>query len=444
MSDACRWADFSVAAAPPETGSRLVLEDLVGKKAVFRDGWGPDDTYLLYNFRDEGDGGWLYREYLRTTIPVEEEKMHHGHADEQSIPLLMKNRSVLLHDGGYRDFMPSGPYGQYRADYLHNRVSVRDGKIALGQREGEYRYASPRRTAVPGQTFLDFFRNSGAYRQIRTQRIDFRTLPHFDQVRTRLIDAHLGYDADRIVTYVKDLDWFVVFDVVRFRKEGYLTMANVWYTRQIHRQGEGWYQTSYDSLGSISVSGRDRLLIVFPETLPLVVGVTPVHRYHQTEQAIYQLIGRHGYPNNLQVFVTVLIPHDSTADPATLARGVSLVPVDLSPGAVAVRLTSGETSYLVGAKLDLEAELARDWRRPMYTYDSGKARYGDYETDAFALFAVERKTSVWYAMTGGVKIRYRDRVLFEQEPSNFNLNFDGSPDQPGVGKLRTWTGEFQR
>ena len=444
LSDAYLWADFDLGAERPTGGSREVLEDMIGKKVIFRNGWQPNSTYLLYNYRDEGDGGWLYREYLRTSIPVEEEKMHHGHADENSVVLLMKNNSVLLHDGGYRDYMPSGPYGQFRADYFHNRIAVRDGKIALGQREGQYRYASPNREAVPGQSMLDFFRNSGAYRPVRTQKIDFLELKHFDMTRTRVIDDNLGYQSDRIITYVKELDWFVIFDVVKFTKDTYLTLANLWHTRQIHAQGPGWYVTSYDSLNNVDVAGDERLLIHFPYRERLEEGVESLQRYYQQEQAIYQMIGRHGYPGDLQTFVTVLVPHGKEEDAKKLASQIEMLEVDSFPEAVGLTIKNGETKYVITAKLDLQAEIVRDWRRPKYTYDSGKTRYGDYETDAYNLFAVETADKIHYAMIGAVKIKYKDRVLHEQFPADFGLNFDGSPDQPGVGKLRYWEQEVSK
>jgi hypothetical protein len=87
--DAVRWGSDAVAPVLPQTGSMEVMEDVQGKKFVFRSGWDPGSTYLLLNYRDEGDGGLAFRDYLRDTIPVEEEKMTHGHADENSIPLLM-------------------------------------------------------------------------------------------------------------------------------------------------------------------------------------------------------------------------------------------------------------------------------------------------------------------------------------------------------------------
>ena len=49
----------------------------------------------------------------------------------------MSGGSVLLHDGGYRDYMPSGPFGAYRQDYFHNRLVVRPEKIFMGQSSGD-------------------------------------------------------------------------------------------------------------------------------------------------------------------------------------------------------------------------------------------------------------------------------------------------------------------
>lgn len=442
LSDAYRWTDFDLDAKPPSVHSQEALEDLIGKKVVFRNGWDRNSTYMLYNYRDEGDGGWLFREYLRTTIPVEEEKMHHGHSDENSIVLLMKNNTILLHDGGYRDFMPSGPYGQFRADYFHNRVVVRDGKITVGQEQGQHRYAV--KEAVPGQTMLDYFQNSGAHRPVSTKKIDFLTLENYDMSRSRITDTNLGYEADRIINYVKELDWFVVFDVVKFGRDTYLTMANLWHTRQVLAQGPGWYDTTYDSLRNLDVAGPERLLIYFPYQERLYQGMEEHQRYWQDEKVMYQLIGRHGYPNDLQVFVTVLIPHSANENPDQLVRGIRLLDVEEFPVAVGIEIEKNDKKYLIGTKLDLQAELIRDWRRPMYNYDSGKVRYGDYETDAFNLFVVEDRQNIHYAIAGAVKIMYKDRVLHEQLPAEFGLNFDGSPDLPGIGKLRYWEEEVSK
>jgi len=340
--------------------------------------------------------------------------------------------------------MPSGPYGAYRADYYHNRIVVRNDKIALGQDSGMYRYASPQRSAVPGQGMLDFFRNSGAYRSVRTQKVDFLARGDYELSRSRLIDADWGYEAERAIVYVKPLDCFVVFDAVRFTRPGYLTMANLWHTRQILARGPGWYDTAYDSLQTNDVSGGDRLLVVFPQRAQMQEGVEQEQRYYQHEQVIFQMIGRHGYLNDMQTFVTVLMPHDKSVDPQSLVKQIQALPVEEMRRTLGITLTAGEKTYNVGLKMDYQADLIRDWRRPMYTYETGQVKFGEFTTDAMSFFATIEPKKVTYTMVVGSKIAYKGEVLHEQGSEECDLAFDGSRPQPGVIKLRYWTGEVVR
>jgi hypothetical protein len=84
----------------------------------------------------------------------------------------MSGGSVLLHDGGYRDYMPSGPFGAYRQDYFHNRLVVRPEKIFFGQEGGQQRYST--NDAVPAQPLFEFLRDAVSYRPVRTKKVDFR------------------------------------------------------------------------------------------------------------------------------------------------------------------------------------------------------------------------------------------------------------------------------
>jgi len=183
---------------------------------------------------------------------------------------------------------------------------------------------------------------------------------------------------------------------------------------------------------------------VFPQRAQLQDGVEEQQRYWQREKVVYQMIGRHGYRNDMQTFVTVLIPHGANETPDTLAACVRMVETDRPGKAIGLSITKGGKTYVMGAKLDMEAELVRDWRRPMYTYESGRTQYGEYETDAYMLFAVESGRTVDYAMVGAAKISYRGAVLHEQLPVRGGLNFDGSPDLPATSKLRYWEGSHKR
>src|SRR5262245_11813518 len=257
LTEAYRWADDSIVAQKPTSLSREALDDVIGKKVVFRNGWDPTSTFLLLNYRDEGDGGLLQREYLRQTLSVEEEKMHHGHADENSICLLMSGGSVLLHDGGYRDDLPSGKWGAYRADYFHNRVVARRNKRASGQ------------------DLFEFIRNSGAYRKVQTHKVDFLNFKEVDVSRTRVVDADLGYDWDRSVTYVKNHDFFVVVDGLRIRTPGHYTFVNLWHTRKIIEQGKQFFTTAIDAIGSELLPADRTLLVLFPENEGKEIGSYP-------------------------------------------------------------------------------------------------------------------------------------------------------------------------
>jgi len=413
-----------------------VMEDVQGKKVVFRNGWKPDSTYLLLNYRDEGDGGVNFRDYLRDSIPVEEEKMTHGHADENSIPLLMSGGSVLLHDGGYRDYMPSGPWGAYRQDYFHNRLCVRPEKIWFGQADGEERYSQ--RGAIPAQGVLEFFRNAGSYRPIRTRKVDFLSLPEFDYSRTRLVDDGWGYDADRVVVYVKDPEMFVVFDIFKSRTEEYFTLANLWHTRQVVARGERWYDTAYDAIGTIQLPDAKRLLILFPQAHFRFDGVEPQKRHFQDEQTIHQMVARHFEPTETEGFVTVLIPHAKDVSAADLVRRVAFVETSPERAGLAVRIDAGDRQLTVGVKQNLRQDISRDHRRPRYVFEKGRIAYGALQTDGDILFASQSRGELTYAIVNMTRAEHAGQVLFQNGASFHGLPFDASPETGGVDKVRYW------
>ncbi len=439
LLDCFRYGSDEVAPAPPAALSGEVMEDIVGKKIVFRDGWNPRSTFLLLNYRDEGDGGLNYRDYLRDTIPVEEEKMTHGHADENSLVLLMSGGSVLLHDGGYRDFMPSGPFGAYRQDYFHNRLCVRPEKIFMGQKQGEYRYSV--RDAVVSQDLLGFLRDAGSYRRVRTQKVDFLTFPDFDYSRTRTIDDAWGSESDRVVVYVKDPGFFVVFDILKSLREEYFTMAGLWHTQKIYARGDHWYDTGYETIQTASLPTDERLLIVFPSTATAIEGVEPEKRHYQDEWLIHQTKSRHFELGGTDVLVTVLVPHGAAEDPRPWLGRVSLAPAGPDGKAAGVRILCGDRELLVGVKADLRMDISRDWRRPRYTYEAGRISVGDIETNGDFVFASLAGKRLNYTIVNLTRALFRATPLVEAQDSLFGLAFDASLDQGGTGKLRYWRDE---
>lgn len=419
FTDAHRWADDAIKPLAPTTSSQEVLDDLIGKKIVWRNGWEPTSTMMLLNYRDEGDGGRLGRDYLKQTLSVEEEKAHHGHADENSIALLMSGGSVLLHDGGYRPDLPSGPWGAWRADYFHNRVVARQNK------------------RDKTQNVYEFIRNSGAYRPVRTQKIDFLKFKDVDVSRTRLIDDEMGYQWDRVITWVKAKDFFVVVDAIKTLRADYFTFTNLWHTRQLLGQNQQTFDTAIDKIGADVLPARKALSIHFPENAAgKQIGTFPISRHFQDETTIYQTISSFYNSGDTEFFVTVLYPHDRRADVAY--PQFQLLNIERLDKGIGLLIKDGANSSFLGVKLDLEMDLARENVRPRYVYDLGKVRYGDFETDASYLFATIKDGQISYSAATMTKVRYRNQTLLEALPNTFGLQLDGAPPRTSYARWRFW------
>lgn len=417
---AYQWTDETLAAQQPQSLSQEVVDDVIGKKVVFRNGWEPVSTYLLLNYRDEGESGFVHREFLRNTISVEEEKMHHGHSDENDITLFMSGGSVLLHDGGYRDGLPSGKYGQFRADYFHNRLVARKNKRDVHQ------------------SLQEFVRNSGAYRPVRTQKVDFLNLREVDVSRTRLHDDALGYAWDRVITYLKKQNVFIVIDAVEVKQTDYYTFTNFWHTRKIHEKGENFFVTSIDSIGGNALPADQRLMIQFLETRAKTVGTYDETRHYQDEIAIYQTQSSHYRAGDYEVFVTALIPAGNGESPSARLQNLRLIPMPAFPRAIGIEIKNGKEVSVLGVKLDLNLGVVRENIRPRYTWEAGRVPYGDFETDAHFLFATISGNEISYSASEVLKVIYKGKALLEALPNTHGLQLDGAPDRVGFVKWRYW------
>jgi hypothetical protein len=357
------------------------------------------------------------RRYLRNTISVEEEKMHHGHADENSIALLMDRGSVLLHDAGYRSDLPSGPYGAWRQDYFHNRLVAR-----LGKRDQR-------------QSVLSFVQNSGAYRAVTTKKIDFLQLRDVDMSRTRVTDDKMGYEWDRVIVYVRSAGLFVVVDDVQVLRPDYYTFVNLWHAGTVLDSFQHGYRIGVDSIGDVSVSGRRAMRLLFLEHTAKTEGQEPISRHRRIEQALYQSISSQYNTGDREMFVTVLIPEDRTAG-ANDAPRVELVPTSHPMQAVGIRIEQGGARTTVGIKLDLDMEIARENIRPRYLYELGKVKYGDVETDAHFFVLKESGKTASFSATNVLRFVYRGTTRMAALPNTHSLQLDGSGERVGYSKWR--------
>jgi hypothetical protein len=410
--------DETVRPERPTVGTQEALDELVGKKVVFRNGWDKDSTFLMLNYKPETDYGIAGRDNTRHTLVVEAEKTHHGHSDENAICLMMARGQVLLHDGGYREALPNG---KYRADMYHNRIVVRSNRL---RREDDV---------------LEFLHDDGRHRPMETHRVDFYTFAEVDFSRTRATDRATGYRWDRIVAYLKAEDLFVVFDGIEALRPARLAICSLYYTHEILDRGPGWFRTRIGKLdGYGPEDGPASLLLLTPQAGDRWEGSRVTRRYFMDETCVYQATCGDFRPRDFASFITVLVPLDREDDPARVAARVALPEVSRHPRAAAVTLDWGGKAITLGVKLDLEDEILRSHVRPKYSYESGATAYGDVETDARFFYCAEKEGRLRYAFTEAVGFRYRGKPIFAPKGCSFPLQYEGPWVRNGTAKWRAW------
>ncbi|MBN1872904.1 MAG: hypothetical protein JXA33_01635 [Anaerolineae bacterium] len=391
---AYQWAEDDIQSTQPQWQSEELLDDLAGKKILFRSGWDPEATYLLLNYRDELGYGFIPRRYLRTTLAVSAEKMHHGHADENAIVLLLNKGAVLLHEGGYRDNVPNG---RYRADIYHNRVIWRQG------------------IKRADTSAWDFLHDDGSYKFTRTQKLHFARFQGMDFSRTQVTDEARGIEWDRIMVYVHSLECFVLIDAVKALREGPFTLANILYTTQILASGSHYYDTAIDTIGQWQNPQHRSLLISYPLMENRPVSAEQTRRHYQQETGLYQIWTGWLTHGDIVPFVTILWPHERQEDITPLVAAPSLLKVSHPDRSIAVQIEATGRTVTFGCKLDLNLGLLQQEIRPRYNYEAGHIRYGDFETDATHFYMEKVDGQLQIAFTEGTCLQFKDHLLYEGE-----------------------------
>lgn len=433
LADAVRWCPAHGATARPDDLSREVLDDAIGKKVVFRTGWEPDSTYLLLGYQDEGSWGALDRQYLRDTLTVEEEKMHHGHADENGVAMLMAGGSLLLHDAGYRDGLSSGRWGAFRADYFHNRLAVRPYRLDAGQ------------------DLFELLRSRGAYREVRTTRIDFQRLARADYARTRLVDRRLGWMWDRVVVHLRERGLFAVIDGFAALRDDCYTVACLWHAQRVIARGEGWFAGGYEAMTLTAsagsplerLNGSTRLLVQRVGEVPgRISGSFPLRRHYQDETACYEAESRHFLAGRWTAFVTLLVPiadAEARRDGGPALQDASIVPTSWGEAALCLRLGGPVEDWLL-VKLDLERERRSEDVRPRTDGEAAMVSAGPIATDAhFAHVRTAGGRPRW-SLTVASRLAWNGEPLFEAPRNTFGLQPDGGADRESRARWRRWEG----
>lgn len=401
------------------------LDELVGKKMILRD----RDSYLLYNYRDEGYHAWIPRQYLRTSIPVKAEKMHHGHGDEQSVCHLETEGCILLHEGGYREKLPNG---KYRADLYHSRLVFRSGLRDLS-----------------GSAYKAL-EDQGFYHHVDTEKLHFQLFDKLDYFRTRLVERNLGLTWDRAITWMKEEGAYIIVDWVNAERDQELTLGNLWHTQHARNLGGGAFETRVDTIlrgvndtSPVQNPPTHSLLVEFllPEGLE---RMEPIRRNCGEANMLSQCMSRLFRAGEREIFVTLLTPFPRGTDPSGRTGRLRVDNVMSGGKALSLEYTGKEILHLA-YKLDLETGLIHfeEDRSPSYSWEGGRIPFGRIDSDADFSYVAEGREGLSYGMVHGCGVYFDGEELFRARQFTSMDYLKGSFSRIDH-KWRAWEGKRRK
>jgi hypothetical protein len=408
---AWEWCDDQVLAEPP-TDVESALDDLIQKKIVWRSGWDANAAYACLNYRDEGAYGRVARQYLRSTLAVSAEKMHHGHADEGSFAMLAYHGALLLHESGYRE---NPPDGKYRAAPYHNRLAWRDGR-------------------QPGQeSLLAFLIGDGRYQPVATERLYHTHLGGWRFSRVRVVDPHASLVWDRSVLFLPELPGWIVVDGVLSTADALRTLCALWWTTDVLAQGSDCFETHLRGVQDW-VNHKDAVLWI---GLPAVPGqsavrtVEPARRSFQDELALaHTWVGEHRSGQYVH-FVSVLWPHKPDAFFHERAGAFEVLASQPQGRGIGLRMRWQGEDTLLCLLSDLDCGIGQKEIRPAYAAAQGMASYGPVASDAALVVWRQRQGQEWCGFINGTFLALDGQVRYHGLPhAMFQENRTALPGVP--------------
>lgn len=397
-------AENNVEPKLPFYESGEIMEDLVGKKMGFRSA--TDDTYLMLNYRDELNFARPAKMNMLHTIPAPAEKLHHGHADENSIAPYFYRGKYLLFDGGYRDRIDID--GHFRADFYHNRILLRNGRM------------------FKEKGLLEYATDIGTYLPVTTEKIYYHTMPDMEVSRTRLSDPHHKAEWDRTVCHFVKGGFFAVIDSVRATERYEYTMGPIWHCGTVEKQGEADYllrSTTPEHGGEPGTENLALRLAFVRKDLP--IATESLRRcFVDGQQTVSQHLSDFLLQNEFVHFVNLLIPQDTAAEAKRADDIIASASCEVTGEGkcLTLTLTVDGKKYTIAHKMDIEKGVYDLKTKPSYCFEAGKATYGDFVTDALlGVFAEDDKT-VDYAAVMLSRVDYKGKTVFAAPQIKFAKN----------------------
>lgn len=387
------WADDNLAEQQPTTGSQEACDDTIGKKCVFRDGWHPNSTYLLLNYRDEPTTNEIYRKNLPMTIPVKAEKTHHGHNDENALSMLITQERILLSESGYRK--GTARDCAYRSDYYHNKLIVRKG-------------------VNQAHSFFDHVLDYGEYNPVRTERVYFYTFDEIDCSRTRLYDSGNAAICDRVIYYLKKDDCFIVNDILLPQEDGSYTIGPIYHAQTIEQAGDHSYALSQTEISmgpelTHTQSDDVKLYLHFPMDA-YDCELQAMDRAYRDQMAVGQFFAGYASGQFPLFFSSVLYP-SRQEKPSFF----DTFRYQKKPKGVGLQFSIGARTYTLFDRYCYESKIEDLNKRPAYSFDAGREQVFALETDAYSALTIEEEDSTYFCGVDFSTLIHQGNPLFGME-----------------------------
>ncbi|MFC1662465.1 hypothetical protein ACFL3S_13595, partial [Gemmatimonadota bacterium] len=278
------------------------------------------------------------------------------------------------------------------------------------------------------------------HRSVETEKIEFWRADDFDVSRTRVTDEVAGIQHDRVVTWLKEENVFVVFDIMKVLETGYYTFATLWHSTTILDEGEDYFVTAVDFIRGQPQHQGKALRIEMPQTGIRSQGSFDIRRNNEDNLTVYETLASHYLEGHVETFVTVLSPVPREDIAASAVEAIQVLESPEERAGIGVLLQIGGEEIFVGAKTDLDYGILAANKRPRYTFASGRVGYGPFATDANFFFARIADGALTWGGTNLVGMRYQDQDLFSARRNTFTLEPDDWATGLGAGKWRYWEG----
>jgi hypothetical protein len=221
-------------------------------------------------------------------------------------------------------------------------------------------------------------------------------------------------------------------------RTGLRTLTNLWWTTEILKSGEDWFETHVRGVMNWPNRKTAALWVGLPAvpSQPGALSTEPFRRHFQEETALANCwYGEHRAGRCVN-FVTVLWPHaydDLDSDRRAAVEVVESRPLGQGIG---LRLRWAGEERLFGVLNDLAAPSGQEDLRPTYTADLGRTGYGPLESDAACVSMRRGPGGEWAGFINGTFLALDGQPLYQGLPHG--MFQEDRSDRPGVPARFHW------